>query len=132
TYDTLSFESTDLVANLLAGHCKAHPGDAVIAVLNALLTRFRDDRLRERSDRVKGKVGDQEFTLYTEVLKRVQNRLSALALYKDGPEPEYGERTRAAVTAFQQKNGLQPTGVPDQATLWRLLRLPDGSTALRQ
>jgi hypothetical protein len=131
TYDALSFETTDLVAGLLASHCKGHPKDPVAGVLNALLTKFQDDRLRTRSPRVKGKAGEQEFTLYAEVLQRVQSRLSALGLYQGTPEAEFGEKTREAVASFQRNNNLQPTGLPDQATLWRLLRKPDGSTALR-
>lgn len=131
TYDVLSFESTDLVAGLLAAHCKGHPKDRVAAVLNAILLKFQGDRLRTRSARLKGKVGEQEFAIYAEVLQRVQNRLSALGLYQGEREPEFGEKTREAVVAFQRSNNLQPTGLPDQATLWRLLRLPDGSTAQR-
>ena len=69
--------------------------------------------------------------MYAEVLQRVQDRLSALGLYQGEREPQFGEKTREALTAFQRNSDLQPTGLPDQATLWRLLRRPDGSTALR-
>ena len=69
--------------------------------------------------------------MYAEVLQRVQARLSALGLYQGEREPQFGEKTREALTAFQRNSDLQPTGLPDQATLWRLLRRPDGSTALR-
>lgn len=131
TYDALSFESTDLVAGLLAGHCKSRPTDRIADVLGAMLAKFQDDRLRTNSPRVKGKVGEREFTLYAEVLKRVQSRLSVLGLYQGAPEPEFGEKTREALIAFQRNNNLQPTGLPDQATLWSLLRQPDGSTAQR-
>jgi hypothetical protein len=131
TYDALSFENTDLVANLVAAHCKRHPTDPLYAVLGALLVKLQDDRLRVSSPRVKGRVGDQEFSLYAEVLKRVQGRLAALGLYQGDPEPEFGEKTREALVAFQRNSNLQPTGLPDQPTLWRLLRRPDGSAALR-
>ena len=81
--------------------------------------------------RLKGKVGEQEFTIYAEVLQRVQSRLTALGLYQGAPEAEFGDRTREALAAFQRSSNLQPTGLPDQATLWRLLRRPDGGSALR-
>lgn len=131
TYDALSFESTELVANLLAGHCKTHPKDPLFAVLGALLTQIQHDRLRERSPRVKGAVGEQQFTIYAEVLQRVQRKLSALGLYFGDPEPEFGEKTREALAAFQHGNNMQATGLPDQATLWRLLRQSSGNAALR-
>jgi hypothetical protein len=85
TYDALSFESTELVANLLAGHCKSNPRDPIFGVLAALLTKLHDDRLQ----------------------------------------------TREALIAFQNSNNLKPTGLPDQATLWRLLRQTGGNAALR-
>ena len=131
TYDALSFESTDLVASVLASHCKGHPKDPIAAVLNAMLAKFQDDRVRTRSPRVKGQVGDQEFVMYAEVLQRVQDRLSALGLYQGEREPQFGEKTREALTAFQRNNDLQPTGLPDQFTLWRLLRQSKGNPALR-
>jgi len=131
TYDALSFENTELVANLLAAHCKTHPKDPLYAVLSALLVKLQDDRLRAQSPRVKGKVGDREFTIYAEVLQRVQRKLSTLGLYFGDPEPEFGEKTREALAAFQRDNNMQATGMPDQATLWRLLRQSSGNAALR-
>ena len=122
TYDALSFETTDLVANLLDNHCKQHPSDRLVAVVNALLTRLHDDRIRLRSPQLSVKAGELHTAIYAEVLQRVQRKLTELGFYAGDPEPEFGDKTRAALTSFQSKNNLKPTGLPDPVTLWRLLR----------
>ena len=127
TYDSLSFESTELVARLLDGHCKARPQDRIFAVTAAILRKFHGERLRERSDRVKVQAGEREFSIYAEVLSRAQRKLAELGYYQGDPEPQFGDKTREALTAFQEKSNIKATGVPDQVTLWRLFRQPDGS-----
>lgn len=42
----------------------------------------------------------------------------------------YGPRTQAAVQWFQVNRGLRPTGIVDQATLWRLRALSRGSPGI--
>lgn len=127
TYDALSFETTQLVARLLESHCKAHSADHLYAVVNALLARLHDDRIRARSPILKADAGELHAMIYAEVLQRVQRKLTELGLYEGDPEPEFGDRTRRALASFQDKNGLKSTGLPDQVTLWRLLRQPEGS-----
>jgi putative peptidoglycan binding protein len=127
TYDALSFETTELVASLLENHCKAHATDPLFAVVNALLTQLHDDRIRAKSPGVNGKVGEQAFTLYAEVLQRVQRKLTDLGYYQGDMEAEFGDKTREALAGFQGKNNLKPTGLPDPVTLWQLLRRPDSS-----
>jgi len=124
TYDALSFETTELVAELLDNHCKGHPQERLFSVMNGLLTTVREDRIRTSMPRVKIKVGDQESSMYTEVLQRVQRKLAELGLYRGEPEPAFGDRTRQALAQFQQERNMKATGYPDPATLWRLLRQP--------
>jgi hypothetical protein len=131
TYDALSFETTDLVARLLENHCKAHPTDRLFAVVNALLAKLHDDRIRARSPLVNVDAGELHAVMYAEVLQRVQRKLTELGLYQGDPEPEFGDRTRAALTAFQDKHKLKATGVPDPVTLWQLLRQPGGESQNR-
>jgi peptidoglycan hydrolase-like protein with peptidoglycan-binding domain len=76
---------------------------------------------------VNGKVGEQAFTLYAEVLQRVQRKLTDLGYYQGDMETEFGDKTREALAGFQGKNNLKPTGLPDPVTLWQLLRRPDSS-----
>lgn len=123
TYDALSFETTQLVVRLVENHCKTHSADHLFAVVNALLARLHDDRIRTRSPLVRVKAGELETAIYAEVLQRAQSKLTELGLYEGDPEPEFGDRTRQALAGFQGKNNLTPTGLPDPVTLWQLLEV---------
>jgi peptidoglycan hydrolase-like protein with peptidoglycan-binding domain len=55
------------------------------------------------------------------VLRRVQQKLAAAGFYRGPIDGNYDASTQKAMQAFQTSVKLQPTGFPDQATLWRLL-----------
>jgi peptidoglycan hydrolase-like protein with peptidoglycan-binding domain len=59
--------------------------------------------------------------LYEEVLRRVQQKLASAGFYRGPIDGTYDAKTRKAMQAYQTSVNLQPTGFPDQATLWRLL-----------
>ncbi|NZA24813.1 AAA family ATPase [Luteimonas sp. SJ-92] len=50
-------------------------------------------------------------------VRRVQGALAAEGLYPAAIDGLYGPRLRAAIGAFQARNGLEATGLPDAATL---------------
>ena len=51
-----------------------------------------------------------------EEVMRLQRRLVTLDYFYEDPEGEYDEATQQAVESFQKRNGLQQTGIADQAT----------------
>lgn len=61
---------------------------------------------------------------------RVQRRLNALEYYYSGLDGEFGGGTSDALDAFQKRNGLERTGVADEATL-KLLFSEDALKALK-
>jgi hypothetical protein len=52
-----------------------------------------------------------------QVIVNVQNALNALGYYTGDVNGSLGVNTRNALTAYQQDNGLDPTGVVDEATV---------------
>ncbi len=124
TFDATSFENAELLALLLQEHCKDHHDDRLFSVVNSLLIKLQDDRLRTPSAQISVKVGTRETILYEEVLRRLQLKLQEGGYYRGELEPQFGEKTQAALAAFQRKNKLPATGFPDQTTLWHLLRQP--------
>ena len=60
---------------------------------------------------------------------RVQNELYAQGYLAEEGDGRYGKATESAVSAFQQENGIEPTGVVDDETLNLLLY---SETALRR
>ena len=107
TYDITPWQQTDLFAALLESHCQANP-DINIIVIPPTPLKSVD-------------IGDRQVYLYDVVLRRIQQALKDKGHYQGGIDGDYGPGTRAAMTAFQQSEGLEVTGLPDQVTLFQLL-----------
>lgn len=121
TYDIASFESTELLAAIVSENCKKNPEAPVFAVLRAVMAQVGKDRLRAPSKKIEVAIGERKVLLYEEVLRRVQQKLAAAGFYGGPVDGTYDAKTREAMRAFQSSVKLQPTGFPDQVTLWRLL-----------
>ncbi len=122
TYDVLAFESLEMVLLVMNNHCESNADDRLHGVLDSMLSTFADDRVRHESQRVEIVEGERRTHLYRETIRRIQSRLRVLGLYDQDVDGRYTDATRAAIVAFQSDIDFEPTGFPDQATLWRLLR----------
>ncbi len=120
TYDVASFESTELLAAVVSEHCKNNPDAAVFAVVKSLVEQFGDNRLRRSSKKVEVAVDEYRVMLYEEVLERIQQKLTGAGHYQGEIDGIYDAETQAAMQAFQKSMELEPTGFPDQLTLYRL------------
>ncbi len=122
TYDLLSFESTELLTEILDKHCKKNPDDIVVTVLRAMLAKLHDDRLQNYSKKTEITSGERHTSLYVEVIKRVQQKLTSAGFYNGKIDGSYGKEMLMAMQSYQKSIAFKPTGFPDQASLWRLLR----------
>jgi len=122
TYDIMSFETTELLTAVLNEHCKKHPADPVFGVIRNLFEQLQQDRIQDYSEKTDVVIGERRVLLYVEVLKRVQDKLASAGFYEGTIDGNYGESTIDAMKAYQRSVELNPTGFPDQTTLWRLLR----------
>jgi len=125
TYDSLSFETTELLAAVISEHCKKNPDERIFPVLKNLLEKLHYDRLGSLSKKTEVVLHERNVSLYVEVLKRVQQQLANLGFYKGGIDGEFGSTTANAISSFQKSIAFDPTGFPDQMTLWRLMRSPE-------
>lgn len=122
TYDMTSFESAEMIAAVISENCQHHPETPVFAVLNSLVKQLADDRLRHPSKKVEVKSGTRSVLLYETVLKRLQEHLAGANFYQGPMDGRFDENMQAALRAYQSSIELEPTGFPDQLTLWRLFR----------
>nr|WP_224746932.1 peptidoglycan-binding domain-containing protein [Pelovirga terrestris] len=107
---------------ILDNHCQKNPSDPIFGVLVNLFKKLWPDRLIDKSDKTTIAIGEREARHYVESIGRVQNRLQAAGFYKDPRNNEYSPQTLEAMKKFQTSIGFEPTGFPDQLTLWRLMR----------
>jgi len=122
TFDITSFESTELLLAVIGDHCAKHPEDRLYPVVNAMIAKLADDRLRATSERVQVSDGTRTTMLYQATIRRIQETLAARQLYQGEADGTFSDATKTALAEFQKGINFEATGFPDQATLWRLLR----------
>lgn len=122
TFDLAPWQSTGILTAWLAERCRKDPQIPFVRAVAALANKLGADRLRAHSERVTVSNGPASATLYAEVLHAALRRLSALGYSEVALDGRFDPPTRAAIEAFQRDRGLPATGVPDPATLAKLLQ----------
>ena len=119
-YDIAPWQSPDTLLKMVASHCERNPDEHLAEVALKLAEYLGKDRLTERSQVEEAKVGSTTVPIYTEVLRRVQQRLVDGGFLSGTPDGNFGPKTQSALEAYQTKEKLPKTGLPDQATLVQL------------
>ena len=119
-FDVASFESTELIAALLNEHCTRNPDDRLYSVVVLLVNRMAQNALEIASQKVEVRVQDRKVMLYVETIRRMQQKLGSLGVYVGKVDGRFGPALQEAIAAYQRSIAFDPTGFPDQLTLWRL------------
>jgi len=122
TFDIAPWQNLDLLAAFLDNFCRQNPDLAFVSAVGAMISALQPTRLRTASEKIEAAAGDDRVTLFRNVLRDVQIRLTDLGHYQSGADGLYGEGTRRALEEFQKSKALPPTGLPDQRTLFELYR----------
>lgn len=121
TFDLTPWHTPEAFALILDEHCAKNPDEPLAMVAQRIVVAMMPMRLADKSDLVKIGEGSHQTTVYQRIIWRAQDELARRGLYRgklDGADsPEF----RSAVSQFQQLARLDPSGVPDVATLWVLL-----------
>jgi hypothetical protein len=122
TFDLTPWEKTDLFMALLEGNCEQNPDLQVVVIVRGLVQSLFPERLRKPSEVKQVDLGEgRKVAHYVETLQRIQKALKDRGHYTGTIDGDYGPGTRTAMAAFQKTAELEPTGLPDQLTLLRLL-----------
>ncbi|MBX3682134.1 MAG: peptidoglycan-binding protein [Rhodocyclaceae bacterium] len=120
TYDFTPWQTVGLLIAALANHCEKEPKRPFIVAVNNMLAALKAERMQERSETVKIEADGRSGLFYKTVMEDAQKRLAAEKLYKGTIDGSFGPTTEAAFKAFQKREGLKESGLPDQATLFKL------------
>lgn len=126
TYDVAPWQPAELLGDVILNHCRKNPKDSVFAVNRALISSLAKDRLTTKSEIIEIKEGDAKGAMYAETLKRAQVALKDKGMFNGTADGKWGGKTRDALKAFQKKEGLKDTGLPDAYTLVRLFQPANG------
>lgn len=121
TFDLSPWHNAQSYALILEQHCKTHQSDNVGMAAQRLVIALQPLRLATPSKLIEVGNGKHRTVLYEAILRRAQSALARRGLYKGEVSGKFDPPTEAAILAFQRSAGLDPTGVPDPATLWKLL-----------
>jgi hypothetical protein len=116
-YDIAPWQSPDTLLKMVASHCEQNGDEHLAEVALKLAEYLGKDRLTERSQVEEAKVGKDTVQIYTEVLRRVQQQLVDGGYLSGTADGNFGPKTQTALEAYQTKQGLPKTGLPDQPTL---------------
>ena len=114
TFDLTSWQTNQLSLTLLRQFCVANPDATVERSAAALVNYYGQDRVTQREEAVSVSNGTQTVLVYASVLERIKTKLADQGYNNDD--------VTEALKAFQQKNDLVQSGLPDQQTLVGLFR----------
>lgn len=117
TYDVTPWQTTELMLFLLQEHCKKHPETRFLTAVNGIFKALHPIALTKESPVSKVSVEDTHAYFYVDVIKQVQQRLTALDFYTGEIDGNYNNELVKALAKYQQKFGLSVTGYPDQQSL---------------
>ena len=122
TFDISAGVPIEQLADAMAQICEAEPQRPFWAAASRL-TRLLDDRRQTvKPELVNLTAGDNAVTVSKEDLRRVQQALKDRGYQVGVVDGLYGGNTRRALEAYQQSEALPVTGLPDAATLAKLLQ----------
>lgn len=122
TFDLVAWEDLETLTSYLYGYCRENPEMRFAQAVFQLSEALYADRVTEALTPVEAKVGDDSVVTYPSALKRAQSRLQAAGYAQVDANGVFDEKTEVALRSYQKAQGLKETGLPDQATLYKLLR----------
>ncbi|QIQ85689.1 peptidoglycan-binding domain-containing protein [Erythrobacter sp.] len=121
TFDLTPWHNAAALDLIVEHHCTQHPDDRLVGVTQRMVGGFRPFRIARFSQMLE--VGDREHRtyVYEAILRRAQAALQLRGYYSGPEDGTYSPELREGFRKFQREVGLDETGVPDPATLWKLL-----------
>lgn len=121
TFDLTPWHNAAALDMIVGNHCAQHPEDRLVGVTQRMVGGLRPFRVARFSPLLE--VGDAENSalVYETILRRAQAALRVRGLYTGAEDGTFTPALRQAFRDFQRSVGLGETGVPDPATLWKLL-----------
>lgn len=121
TFDLTPWHNSAALGMIVANHCAQNPQDRLVGVTQRMVMGLRPFRIARYSPLLE--VGDSQHRtlVYETILRRAQAALKVRGHYTGAEDGTYSPQLRQAIRSFQRSVGLDETGVPDPATLWKLL-----------
>lgn len=122
-FDLAPWQSSEVVAFALADFCRKNEQLAFFQAMLLLKQNLQQSSLKEFSQITVAQQGKHAVAIYEIVLKQIREKLISLGHLDSLPDSNgFDEATSVALIKFQNTNDLEPTGLPDQVTVSRLMK----------
>jgi hypothetical protein len=121
TFDLTPWHNAAALDMIVGNHCAQHPEERLVGVTQRMVGGLRPFRLARFSPLLEVGDGENRALVYETILRRSQAALRIRGLYAGPEDGTFPPALRQAFRDFQRSVGLTETGVPDPATLWKLL-----------
>jgi len=122
TFDISAGAPIEQLAEAVARICESEPERPFWAAASRLTRLLDDRRLTVKPELVNLTAGENTVTVTKAQVRRVQQALKDRGYQVGVVDGLYGGNTRRALEAFQQSEALPVTGLPDAATVAKLLQ----------
>lgn len=121
TYDITPIQQPLVLASMVTNVCTGNADARVETVAHSVMTAIAPAGAIAESPLTKVESGKNSVELRKETLKAVQQALVNRKLLSGNATGEFGAPTEKALSEFQRAQKLSVTGLPDPATIMRLL-----------
>lgn len=124
TFDIAPWGNSRGYALILSQYCgdASRKTELLAIVAQRMVAQMAPNRLAEFSPLVAINAGGKlPLVVYETVLKRGQAALKSRKLYAGPIDGKFTPEVKTALEAFQKTAKIEPTGLPDSATMWALL-----------
>ncbi|MDL2358049.1 MAG: peptidoglycan-binding domain-containing protein [Pseudomonadota bacterium] len=123
TFDLAPWQDLNTLTNFLIEYCGKNPRTSVGQAVFNMTAALKPMRAKSASAPVRLGPKGGSVVVYADVITRIGQALKAKGFYKgplDSNKPQFSDEMSQALKAFQARNKLAQTGLPDQFTLFRL------------
>lgn len=121
TYDVSPFVATSDVAVLILNQCTQEPDSTIENVAKRMTEALYASRETERSETSTIEFEGNSVTIRRNTLRRIQDHLFEYGYYNGESDGLYGPGTRSALIEYQATQELTESGIPDRATVLRII-----------
>lgn len=121
TFDLISWQEEVYVLASMRGYCAKNPRAPLAQMTRAMVRSLGPTRIARSNAMQTIAAGGRSLKLYGDVVIRAKTRLARLGLYAGPRDATAGAAFLTAIAAYQRRERLPITGLPDQETLYRLL-----------
>jgi hypothetical protein len=120
TFDLTPWQTIEVSTAQVARYCQSKPDHRMAQAVAAYLAYLRPNRLQERSEMISLRNGEQAVFIYQEMLERVRDKLRETGDLDADQGDAFDAAFGKALLAYQGKNSIPGTGLPDTPTLLKM------------